>query len=67
MSGVGGCPVCDVDSDDATKGAWWLGMLGFALAAPAATERAAGSVDRMLVFDLEEIADLLRRGWEPHK
>ncbi len=41
MSGVGGCPVCDVDSDDATKGAWWLGLLAFAIAAPSATECAA--------------------------
>ncbi len=37
---VAGCSEC-IAERGAKAGAWWLGLLGFALAAPAATEHAA--------------------------
>lgn len=37
-------------------GAWWLGMLGFALACPAALENAA--------LDVDAYSTLLESGWE---
>jgi hypothetical protein len=53
-----GCQKCRVNRQ-APAGAYWLGMLGFALAAPAATERAW-----YVVFDTERCVG---RDVEPHQ
>lgn len=66
-------PDYELHTEDCEQGALYdarttlvaLGTFGAALAGPAATEHAARLVDRLLVFDLDEVADLIRRGWQP--
>lgn len=47
----------------ARAGAWWLGMLGVALAAPAATERAALVALSFRDEDYRRVADSIRSSY----
>lgn len=62
------CGTCESEhfaAWSARRGAYWLGMLGFALAGPAATEHAARLADRYL-FAVEGhtwgVDDVIRNG-----